>query len=176
MRAATVVQQLCKSCRTCCMFYCMFYFTCDRSLKYENRTYTAESRVWRVYGQAGRRFGWAFPRRACQLWPAQVSTQHFDRPSRVAVWTSPWPPACVGCLRRLFTRHNRAVTCVNSQCMNIFRGYHMAVFILARISSPSINYCSRRNRELLTTEGLTHGPIWKQPCYNLFIIWLNSRK
>jgi len=36
-RAATVVQQLCKSCRTCfmfyCMFYCMFYFTCDRSFK-----------------------------------------------------------------------------------------------------------------------------------------------
>jgi len=23
---------LCKSCRTCFMFYCMFYFTCDRSL------------------------------------------------------------------------------------------------------------------------------------------------
>ena len=32
MRAATVVQQLCKSCRTCFKFYCMFYFTCDRSL------------------------------------------------------------------------------------------------------------------------------------------------
>ena len=32
MRAATVVQQLCKSCGTCFMFYCMFYFTCDRSL------------------------------------------------------------------------------------------------------------------------------------------------
>jgi len=31
MRASTVVQQLCKSCRTCFMFYCMFYFTCDRS-------------------------------------------------------------------------------------------------------------------------------------------------
>ena len=31
MRAAGVVQQLCKSCRTCFMFYCMFYFTCDRS-------------------------------------------------------------------------------------------------------------------------------------------------
>jgi len=31
MRAATVVQQLCKSCRTCFKFYCMFYFTCDRS-------------------------------------------------------------------------------------------------------------------------------------------------
>jgi len=27
-----VVQQLCKSCRTCFIFYCMFYFTCDRSL------------------------------------------------------------------------------------------------------------------------------------------------
>ena len=26
-----VVQQLCKSCRTCFMFYCMFYFTCGRS-------------------------------------------------------------------------------------------------------------------------------------------------
>jgi len=31
MRAATVVQQLCKSCRTCFKFYCKFYFTCDRS-------------------------------------------------------------------------------------------------------------------------------------------------
>ena len=31
MRAATVVQQVCKSCRTCFKFYCMFYFTCDRS-------------------------------------------------------------------------------------------------------------------------------------------------
>ena len=29
MRAATVV----KSCRTCFKFYCMFYFTCDRSLR-----------------------------------------------------------------------------------------------------------------------------------------------
>jgi len=34
MRAATVVQQSCKSCRTCFKFYCMFYFTCDRSLSY----------------------------------------------------------------------------------------------------------------------------------------------
>jgi len=25
------MQQSCKSCRTCFMFYCMFYFTCDRS-------------------------------------------------------------------------------------------------------------------------------------------------
>jgi len=32
MRAATVVQQLCKPCTTCFKFYCMFYFTCDRSL------------------------------------------------------------------------------------------------------------------------------------------------
>jgi len=31
LRAATVVQQLCKFCRTCFVFYCMFYFTCDRS-------------------------------------------------------------------------------------------------------------------------------------------------
>jgi len=34
MRATTVVQQLCKSCRSCFKFYCMFYFTCDRSLSY----------------------------------------------------------------------------------------------------------------------------------------------
>ena len=33
-RAATVVQQLCKSCRTCFKFYCMFYFSCDLSLKH----------------------------------------------------------------------------------------------------------------------------------------------
>ena len=32
MRAATVVQQLCKFCRTCFKFYCMFYFTFDGSL------------------------------------------------------------------------------------------------------------------------------------------------
>ena len=31
MRAATVAQQVRKSCRTCFKFYCMFYFTCDRS-------------------------------------------------------------------------------------------------------------------------------------------------
>jgi len=37
MRAATVVQQLCKSCRTCFMFYCMFYFTCDRSCRFWRR-------------------------------------------------------------------------------------------------------------------------------------------
>jgi len=34
MSAATVVQQLCKSCRTCCRFSCMFYFTCDRSFSW----------------------------------------------------------------------------------------------------------------------------------------------
>ena len=33
LRAATLVQQSCKSCRTCFMFYCMFYFACDRFLK-----------------------------------------------------------------------------------------------------------------------------------------------
>jgi len=27
------LQQLCKSCRTCFKLYCMFYFTCDRSLR-----------------------------------------------------------------------------------------------------------------------------------------------
>jgi len=32
VRAATVVQQLCKSCRTCFVFYCIFHITCDRSL------------------------------------------------------------------------------------------------------------------------------------------------
>jgi len=31
MGAATVVQQLCKSCRTYFKFYCMFYYTCDCS-------------------------------------------------------------------------------------------------------------------------------------------------
>ena len=38
IRAATAVQQLCKSCRTCFMFYCMFYFTCDRFLRAICRT------------------------------------------------------------------------------------------------------------------------------------------
>jgi len=32
-RAATVVQQVCKSCRTCFKLYCMFYFTFDRSFR-----------------------------------------------------------------------------------------------------------------------------------------------
>jgi len=36
MTAATVVQQLCKSCRSCFVFYCMFYFTCDRYLRLFN--------------------------------------------------------------------------------------------------------------------------------------------
>jgi len=40
MRAASVVQQFCKSCRTCFKFYCMFYFTCDRSF---SRNFTAMS-------------------------------------------------------------------------------------------------------------------------------------
>ena len=34
MKAATVVQQLCRSCRTCFKFYCVFYFTCNRSLSW----------------------------------------------------------------------------------------------------------------------------------------------
>ena len=38
MRAATVAQQLCKSCRTCSMFYCMVYFTCDCSF--------TDTRLW----------------------------------------------------------------------------------------------------------------------------------
>ena len=42
MRAAIVVQQLCKSCRTCFMFYCMFYFTCDRSLNGTEVTQTTQ--------------------------------------------------------------------------------------------------------------------------------------
>ena len=41
MRAATVVQQFCKSCRTCFMFYCMFYFTCDRSLTQSAASFVA---------------------------------------------------------------------------------------------------------------------------------------
>jgi len=40
MRAATVVQQVCKSCRTCFKFYCMFYFTCYRSF---STAYKADS-------------------------------------------------------------------------------------------------------------------------------------
>ena len=32
MRAATVVQQLCKSCGICFKFYCMIYFTCGRPI------------------------------------------------------------------------------------------------------------------------------------------------
>jgi len=36
MRAALVVQQLYKSCRTCFKFYGMFYFTCDCSFRPNN--------------------------------------------------------------------------------------------------------------------------------------------
>jgi len=43
MRAATVVQQLCKSCRTCFKFYCMFYFTCDRSFRVAVRVCVSHS-------------------------------------------------------------------------------------------------------------------------------------
>jgi len=43
MWAATVVQQLCKSCRTCFKFYCMFYFTCDRSLIHSQQWYGSSS-------------------------------------------------------------------------------------------------------------------------------------
>ena len=32
LRVASRGNKSCKSCRTCCKFYCMFYFTCDRSL------------------------------------------------------------------------------------------------------------------------------------------------
>jgi len=38
MRTATVVKQLCKSCRTCFMFYCTLYFTCDRSFTNSSRS------------------------------------------------------------------------------------------------------------------------------------------
>ena len=46
MRAVTVVQifcarnckKLCKSCKTCFMFYCMFYFTCDRRFTFGGRS------------------------------------------------------------------------------------------------------------------------------------------
>ena len=59
MRAATVVQQLCKSCRTCFMFYCKFYFTCDRSFNgvlngfcvLSRQIYTSGSK-WTVDGTA----------------------------------------------------------------------------------------------------------------------------
>jgi len=54
MRAATVVQQLCKSCRTCLTFYCMFYFTCDRSL-----SECVNESCWRVIGY-GRSLSCAF--------------------------------------------------------------------------------------------------------------------
>ena len=46
MRASTVVQQLCKSCGTCFKFYCMFYFTCDRSFELP----TAANRAFKVVG------------------------------------------------------------------------------------------------------------------------------
>ena len=47
MRAATVVQQLCMSCRTSFKFYSMFYFTCDRSLRQRYIWLTAAT-VWQT--------------------------------------------------------------------------------------------------------------------------------
>jgi len=85
MRAATVVQQLCKSCWICFMFYCMFYFTCDRSFKEitgEAEHQGAEAKCVSVPGHSGRQcqhaihllgFG-PFGRRStshtsCQIYP-----------------------------------------------------------------------------------------------------------
>ena len=52
MRAATVVHQLRKSCRTYFVFYCMFYFTCDRSL---NQSSPADPRS--IIAQCGEETG-----------------------------------------------------------------------------------------------------------------------
>ena len=46
MRAAAVVQQLCKSCRTCFMFYCMFCFTCDRSFRPSSNLFASLDSCW----------------------------------------------------------------------------------------------------------------------------------
>jgi len=51
----------------------------------------------------------------------------------------------------------------------LFRGYHTTVFISCFDIGPYI--CPRWSRGLLSIEGLILVPIWKQPCYNLFIIW-----
>jgi len=48
MRAATVVQQLCKSCRTCFMFYCKFYFTCDRCFSGGKLVLTPHGSHWQM--------------------------------------------------------------------------------------------------------------------------------
>ena len=40
------LQQLCKSCRTCFKFYCMFYFTCDRSFKLELKAKPWQYQAW----------------------------------------------------------------------------------------------------------------------------------
>jgi len=59
MRAATVVQQLCKSCRTCFMSYCTFYFTCDRSLSWRR----AGKGAFRLHPSARQELEWKWKRR-----------------------------------------------------------------------------------------------------------------
>jgi len=54
-------------------------------------------------------------------------------------------------------QHNTHILSIKLHTINIqplIRGYHTAVFILARISSQSIDNCPRHSRVQLTTEGL----------------------
>ena len=41
------LQQLCKSCMACFMFYCMFYFTCDRSFS-QRMPRCARQMIWKI--------------------------------------------------------------------------------------------------------------------------------
>ena len=50
MRAATVVQ----SCRTCFLFYCMFYFTCDRSFSAGSITVLTAQQIGECIPELGR--------------------------------------------------------------------------------------------------------------------------
>jgi len=82
MSAATVVQQLCKSCRTCFKFYCMFYFTCDRSLYIHAWTgdHLLSVRSDRVP---------MFNRNAGQRRPSPCIDLPFRPPERTS-WTADW--------------------------------------------------------------------------------------
>ena len=56
---------MCKSCSTCfkfyCMYYCMFYFTCDRSLTAASRRRYIPVSCRRTAGRSGRTTPWGQP-------------------------------------------------------------------------------------------------------------------
>jgi len=91
MRAATVVQQLHKSCRTCFKFYCMFYFTCDRCLSqvFQVRMPRSMDRERKYWFPGLKRFGLSPVGHSGEHVTAQraAATEHRDRKTlRPCLW------------------------------------------------------------------------------------------